>query len=195
MIRFNAEAQRRGERPNLYFQIPFSAPQRLCVKTPLIPAMIRVEHLFLSPGHNFFGRHGKPADEHPVLAVREVECVAGRGLRGDRFFDYKPDYKGQVTFFAAEIHDELCVLLQTWDRDPSVYRRNIITRGVDLNTLIGVEFEIQGVRFLGCAECTPCYWMDRAFAPGAEAALKDRGGLRAKILTDGILRVTGAPPA
>jgi MOSC domain-containing protein YiiM len=157
--------------------------------------MIRVEHLFLSPGHNFFGRHGKPADEHPVLAVREVECVAGRGLRGDRFFDYKPDYKGQVTFFAAEIHDELCVLLQTWDRDPSVYRRNIITRGVDLNTLIGVEFEIQGVRFLGCAECTPCYWMDRAFAPGAEAALKDRGGLRAKILTDGILRVTGAPPA
>ncbi len=151
--------------------------------------MIRVEHLFLSPGHNYFGHHGKPADEHPILAVPEVECVAGRGLRGDRFFDYKPDYKGQITFFAGEIHDELCVLLQTWDREPSVYRRNVITRGVDLNTLIGAEFEIQGVRFRGSAECSPCYWMDRAFAPGAEAALKGRGGLRAKILTDGVLRV------
>jgi MOSC domain-containing protein YiiM len=65
----------------------------------------------------------------------------------------------------------------------------VITRGLDLNSLVGREFEIQGVRFLGTAECSPCYWMDRAFAPGAEAALKKRGGLRAKILTDGLLRV------
>lgn len=151
--------------------------------------MIRVARLFVSPGHNYFGHSGRPAGEHPILAVPEVECVAGRGLRGDRFFDYKPDYKGQITFFAGEIYDELCVLLQTWDREPSAFRRNVITRGVDLNTLIGAEFEIQGVRFLGCAECSPCYWMDRAFAPGAEAALKGRGGLRAKILTDGVLRV------
>jgi Uncharacterized protein conserved in bacteria len=155
--------------------------------------MIRVEHLFLSPGHNFFGHHGKPPSEHPILSVPEVECVAGRGLRGDRFFDYKPDYKGQITFFAAEVHDELCATLLPAPRaslpPPSVYRRNVITRGVDLDTLIGVEFEIQGVRFLGTAECSPCYWMDQAFAPGAEAALKGRGGLRAKILTDGLLRV------
>ncbi len=151
--------------------------------------MIRIEHLYLSPGHNYFGHHGKPADEHPMLAVPEVECVAGRGLRGDRFFDFKPDYKGQVTFFAGEIYDELCVALDVCDREPSAFRRNVITRGVDLNALIGVEFEVQGVRFLGSAECSPCYWMDRAFAPGAEAALKGRGGLRAKILSDGVLRV------
>lgn len=151
--------------------------------------MIRIEHLYLSPGHNYFGHHGKPADEHPMLAVPEVECVAGRGLRGDRFFDYKPDYKGQITFFAGEIYDELCVTLEVCDREPSAFRRNVITRGVDLNTLIGVEFEVQGVRFLGSAECSPCYWMDRAFAPGAEATLKGRGGLRAKILSDGVLRV------
>lgn len=150
--------------------------------------MIRIEHLYLSPGHNYFGHHGKPADEHPMLAVPEVECVAGRGLRGDRFFDYKPDYKGQITFFAGEIYDELCAALEVCDREPSAFRRNVITRGVDLNTLIGVEFEIQGVRFLGSAECSPCYWMDRAFATGTEAALKGRGGLRAKILSDGVLR-------
>lgn len=152
--------------------------------------MIRVEHLYLSPGHNYFGHHGQAAGEHPLLAVPEVECVAGRGLRGDRFFDYKPDYKGQVTFFAAEVHDELCIVLQTWDREPSVYRRNIITRGVDLNTLIGQTFSIQGIDFLGVSECTPCHWMDKAFGPGAESALKNRGGLRAKILTSGLLRLS-----
>ena len=48
--------------------------------------MIRVEHLFISPGHNFFGHHGQPAGEHPTLSVEEIECVAGRGIRGDRFY-------------------------------------------------------------------------------------------------------------
>lgn len=153
--------------------------------------MIRIEHLYLSPGHNYFGHHGKPADEHPIVAVPEVECVAGRGLQGDRFFDYKPDYKGQITFFSAEIYDELCGRLDTRDRPPSVFRRNVITRGVDLNTLIGQTFTLQGVTFQGAAECSPCYWMDQAFAPGTEAALKGRGGLRAKILTSGRLRVDG----
>jgi MOSC domain-containing protein YiiM len=59
---------------------------------------------------------------------------------------------------------------------------------VDLNTLIGREFEIQGVRFYGTDECRPCYWMDRAIAPGAEDFLKGRGGLRAQILSDSTLR-------
>jgi MOSC domain-containing protein YiiM len=64
----------------------------------------------------------------------------------------------------------------------------VITRGVDLNEFIGKEFEIQGVRFFGTQESAPCYWMDGAFAPGAQAFLKGRGGLRAKILCDGELR-------
>jgi MOSC domain-containing protein YiiM len=151
--------------------------------------MIRIEHLYLSPGHNYFGHHGQAASEHPLIAVPEVECVAGRGLRGDRFFDYKPDYKGQITFFDGAIYDELCILFDLHDKEPSAFRRNVITRGVELNSLIGVEFEIQGVRFFGCAECSPCNWMNQAFGPGTEEALKGRGGLRAKILNDGILRV------
>lgn len=154
--------------------------------------MFRVEHLYLSPGHNFFGHHGLQAGKHPIIAVPEIECVAGHGIRGDRFFDFKPDYKGQITFFSGEIYDELCVRFDLWDREPSVFRRNIITRGIDLNTLIGLEFILQGVAFLGAAECSPCHWMDEAFASGTEAALKNRGGLRAKILTDGWLRAT--PP-
>jgi len=69
----------------------------------------------------------------------------------------------------------------------SLARRNVTTRGVDLNELIGQDIELQGVRFLGMEECRPCYWMDRAFAPGSHEFLKGRGGLRAKILTDGKL--------
>jgi MOSC domain-containing protein YiiM len=65
----------------------------------------------------------------------------------------------------------------------------VLTRDADLNALIGQEFEVQGVRFLGTRECSPCYWMDQAFAPGAEAWLKGRGGLRAKILSSGWLKV------
>ena len=153
-------------------------------------AAIRIQHLYLSPGHNFFGHHDQPAGDHPMLEVPEMHCLAGRGIDGDRFLDFKPDYKGQITFFAHEIYRDLCARLGVWDKPPSVFRRNVITTGIDLNTLIGHEFEIQHVRFLGIAECTPCHWQDGAFAPGTENALQNQGGLRAKILSDGILRTT-----
>jgi MOSC domain-containing protein YiiM len=148
---------------------------------------VKIRQLYISPGHNFFGHHGQAPGGNQTLPVAEIECVAGRGILGDRFFDYKPGYKGQITFFAMEvfaaISDELCV----WDKAPSVFRRNVITEGADLSRLIGVEFEIQGVWFRGEEECRPCHWMNRAFAPGAEQFLKGRGGLRASILKGGKL--------
>ena len=143
--------------------------------------------IYLSLGHNFFGRHNKAALGHQIVSVSEVDCVAGSGLVGDRFFDYKPGYKGQVTFFAHEVYQSLCTQLQVSGFEPSVFRRNIITRGLDLNALIGQEFEIQGVRFAGVEESKPCYWMNQAFAEGAEEAMKGNGGLRARILTNGVL--------
>lgn len=151
---------------------------------------MEVCHLFISPGHNFVGHHGREPDTHPMLETLEIECLAGRGIRGDRYFDFKNDYKGQVTFFSLEVFDELCSALQMHDRSPSLARRNVITRDVDLNELISAEFEVQGVRFRGTEECRPCYWMDRAFVPGAQELLKGRGGLRARILTNGRLRST-----
>jgi MOSC domain-containing protein YiiM len=146
--------------------------------------------LYLSPGHNFFGHHGREPDNFPAIEVPALDCVTGRGIRGDRFFDYKVDYKGQITFFAIEIFDRLCEAFTARDCAPALLRRNVITRGVDLNRFIDQEFEIQGIRFYGTGECKPCYWMDRAIAPGAENFLKGRGGLRARILSDGILRTT-----
>lgn len=149
---------------------------------------MRIRHIFISPGHNFKGHHGREPDSHPVLELDEVQCVAGKGLVGDRYFDCAPDYKGQVTFFEWETYLDLCRRLVVQDKLPSVLRRNIIVEGLDLLSLIGREFSIHEVRFFGVEECSPCYWMDRAFAPGAETVLKGHGGLRAKVLNDGWLR-------
>jgi MOSC domain-containing protein YiiM len=156
---------------------------------------LRIEHLYVSAGHNFFGHNGQPPGTHETEERAEIVCVAGRGIEGDRFFDYKAEYKGQITFFAGEVFDALCAQLGVSDKAPSVLRRNVITRGVDLETLFSAEFEVQGVRFQGMGECKPCYWMDHAFGPGAEAALQGRGGLRAKILSTGRLAITEAVAA
>ena len=153
-------------------------------------AAMEICHLFISPGHNFVGHHGREPDTHPTIEISEIECVAGRGIGGDRYFDFKDDYKGQITFFSEEVFDELCSTMEIQACSPALARRNVITRGVDLNEWIGQEFEVQGIRFLGMEECRPCYWMDSAFAPGTQEFLKGRGGLRAKILTNGRLRST-----
>ena len=151
----------------------------------------RIRHIFISPGHNFVGHHGKPPGEHPTVEVREARCVTGRGIEGDRYFDFKDDYKGQITFFDWDTYESVCAQFGIREKSPGVFRRNIITEGVNLNALVGTEFEVQGVRFLGTQESAPCNWMNTVFAEGAEAALKGRGGLRAKILCDGVLRVDG----
>jgi MOSC domain-containing protein YiiM len=149
----------------------------------------RVARIYISPGHNFYGRYGLAAGEHPAISVSQVECIAGKGLVGDRFFDYRVHYKGQITFFAWETYEDLCRRFEVAGKDPGVFRRNVVTRGADLNEWIGKQFEIQGVLFEGTQEASPCPWMDQAFCKGAEAAMKGRGGLRAKILTDGLMRV------
>ena len=94
---------------------------------------MKIVALYISAGHNFFGHHELPPGENPTQAVGEVECVAGQGLKGDRFFDYKPDYAGQVSFFAQEVHDELCQHFKLTGVRTEVYRRNIVTSGRDLN--------------------------------------------------------------
>ena len=69
---------------------------------------VSIRHLYISPEHNFFGYHGMEPGKSPIIEVQEVECVAGRGIRGDRFFDYREDYKGQITFFAIEVFNAVC---------------------------------------------------------------------------------------
>lgn len=149
-----------------------------------------VEGIWISPGHDFRGRHGKGRLENGIVALDVVECVAGRGLAGDRYFDFKEGFKGQVTFFSAEVLDELRG--KYGEVDVTVLRRNVLVRGGDLEGLVGKRFSVQGVVFEGSEECKPCYWMDEAVGEGAEEFLKAkcRGGLRARILSGGKLQIS-----
>ncbi len=156
---------------------------------------VEICHIYISPGHNFVGHYGREPDQFPMVEVPEVECVAGRGLSGDRYFDFKTDYKGQATFFSLEAFDELCAALQLKGIPASAVRRNIFTRDVDLNDLIGKDFEVQGVRFYGTEESRPCEWMNRTLGLGARQFLEGRGGLRARILSDGTVRSIAAVAA
>lgn len=148
---------------------------------------IKIKAIYISKGHDFAGRHGMGRLNHGIEPVDSIECVAGAGIVGDRYFNHKEDYKGQITFFDLAVHERISKEFDLPDLDPSLYRRNVITSGIDLNTLIGKRFTIQGIEFEGSEECRPCYWMDESVKPGVHEALKGFGGLRARILNDGTL--------
>lgn len=152
---------------------------------------VRLLDIFISAGHDYWGKRGEGRMQHGITRVEEVECVAGKGLKGDRYFGYKPDFKGQVTFFDAEVFEEVRAHFKLPKLPASVFRRNLIVQGADLTKWLGKRFVFQGIEFEGAQECKPCEWMSRVIADGAEEFLKPRfrGGLRAKIRTSGVLRV------
>ena len=153
---------------------------------------LKIENIFISSGHNYFGHHGKAPDDFPLIEVQRIGCVAGHGIRGDRFFDFRKNYKGQITFFSMEIFRKLEAAFGLTSKSPGVLRRNVIVSDVDLNELIGADFEIQGVQLHGTGHCKPCYWLDTAFAPGTEKFLQRNGGLRAEIVSDGAIEIGDA---
>lgn len=152
---------------------------------------IVIRQIFVSPDHNYFGHHGQPAGTAPTVEVNSIECVAGRGIAGDRFFDYKPDYKGQITFFAWETYEAIREALAVPELTAAAFRRNVLVAGMDLKALENRRFAIRDVLFEGAGEAKPCYWMNQAVAAGAEAWLAGRGGLRARIIRGG--RLTTGP--
>ena len=158
------------------------------------PPTLLVHRIFISDGHNFFGRHGRAPATHAIREVAAVECVAGRGLRGDRFFDSPENHKGQVTLFALETFEALRLALERPEAAASALRRNLLVSGAELNEFVGCEFELQEIRLIGVEECRPCYWMNTAIGPGAEDWLRGRGGLRCRILTSGWLRTRVEAP-
>lgn len=153
---------------------------------------VTIRHLYISPGHNFFGRHGQPAAENPTVEVKTIRCRAGHGVEGDRFFDYKENYPGQITFFSWDIFEAAKQRFAVPALSPGAFRRNVVIAGVDITQLIGRRFTLGGVEFEGTVESKPCYWMEQAVAPGAEEWLRGNGGLRARILSDGPLAVGAA---
>ncbi len=148
---------------------------------------IQIHDLFISDGHDFKGRKGLGRLNHETLSVDSARCVAGKGIEGDRFFGYRDDFKGQITFISLEmiagIEQELDIQID----DRRKFRRNVVTSGVDLNALVGKTFRIGQTCFSGTEQCRPCFWMDEAVSDGAFAAMETRGGLRCRILDSGTL--------
>ncbi len=176
---------------NLNHRFGFTVKRWRRIISVVVSIEFEIRYLFVSSGHNFVGHQREMPGAVPSMEVPEIRCVTRQGITGDRYYGYKNGQRGNITFFEEETYQDLCLQFGVWDRGPEVFRRNVITHGFNLNELIGVEFELQGVHFFGDEECRPCFWMERAFAPGAEKAMKGRGGLRATILSDGVLRRSG----
>ncbi len=130
--------------------------------------------------------------QHDAVSRESAELITGRGIRGDRYFDKRKNHKGQVTLMTMEAIDEIRRHFDLPDLSVRVFRRNLIVSRVDLAKLIDQEFEIQNVRFKGTQECSPCRWMDQVVGPGAKAFMQKnfRGGLRAAVLSDGIIKAS-----
>lgn len=148
---------------------------------------VDIKNIWISPGHDFRGRHGKGRDAHGQEARQSINCVAGKGIEGDRYFGFKEDFKGQITFFSESVASSLGEALRVEGFDRSAMRRNVLVDGIDLNTLIGKRFRLGELILTGSEECAPCYWMDEAVGKGAHEFLKGNGGLRCRIDKSGTL--------
>jgi MOSC domain-containing protein YiiM len=138
-----------------------------------------------------------PEAEAPMRVVERAVARAGRGLEGDRYaagagtFSNAASRGHDLTLIAAESLDAL--VLPSGERIAYAdARRNIVTRGIDLDALIGRRFRVGDVECLGQRQCEPCAHLERLTAPGALRGLVHRGGLRADVVGDGTIEV-GAP--
>jgi len=127
-------------------------------------------------------------------SVNEAHAVPGKGLEGDRYFNRTgtfsthPAGDNELTLIEIEAIDALrgeCKL----EMKPADARRNIVTRGVALNHLVGREFKIGTVSLRGIRLCEPCSHLESLTMPGVKSGLVHRGGLRAQVLTEGMIRV------
>ena len=139
-----------------------------------------------------------PAAEADMQLLTTAHARAGRGLDGDRYAtgagtfsprgDRRPGY--DLTLIAAETLDELTAAGHTVDF--AATRRNVLTRGIDVNALVGRTFRIGDILCQGRRLCEPCAHLDQLSGPGLLRPLIHQGGLRADILTDGEVRVGAA---
>lgn len=122
----------------------------------------------------------------PRRSLERAELVAGRGIVGDRYANgtgYWSDPRWpdqELTLVEGELEDAL-------DLPPGALRRNLVTRGVVLDDLIGRQFTIGETLLEGVRPCDPCMHIEALTRPGLFAQLAGRGGLRARILRGGTI--------
>jgi MOSC domain-containing protein YiiM len=140
----------------------------------------RVEGIYISADHGDL--------PEPVESVR---ALAGRGLEGNRYFFADAPAGTALTLIAAEA-------VEAMEREhgisiePRESRRNVVTRGIDVNALVGMRFRIGEVECEGVELCEPCTTLEGMTKPGVIKGLAHRGGLNADILSDGAINVGDA---
>lgn len=132
----------------------------------------------------------------PMRSLTVAKAIPGKGLDGDRYaakagtFTPRSDrLRGyDITLIESEVLDTVALADGTRLK-PDESRRNVVTKGIDLNALVGHEFRIGPVRAFGQRLCEPCVHLQRLTRPGVVAGLVHKGGLRADVLSDGEIRV------
>jgi hypothetical protein len=127
----------------------------------------------------------------PIVSRTWVDVLPGSGIVGDRYArglghwsDPKwPDQ--ELTMLEAEVAEALAI-------DPGALRRNVVIRGVRLDELIGVRFQISGAVLEGVRPCDPCQYLETLTRPGVTRALVGRGGLRVRVITSGRIHLGDA---
>ena len=134
-----------------------------------------------------------PESDQEMTSANEVEVKAGSGIVGDRYavgsgtFS-KPQPDREITLIEAEAI-EAVVHEYEFELAANETRRNLVTRDVPLNHLVGKEFLVGEVRIRGIRLCEPCAHLETLTGKKVLRALTHRGGLRAQVLTDGHVRV------
>lgn len=143
---------------------------------------MRIERLFIGTA------------ERRQVEHTQVQVQAGTGIVGDRYFG-RADEPGQnITFIEAEVLEDFA-RCHGRAHDLSISHRNVVTRGVRLNGLLGREFSVGGLRFKGVELCEPCMGLGQALAsaeldaPAIVRFFAHRGGLRADVLVGGTLGI------
>jgi MOSC domain-containing protein YiiM len=142
---------------------------------------------------NIHSIHIASAAKEPMQEVGEVQAIPGVGLKGDRYAlklgtFYKPEPDFELTLIEAEAIEAIRIEYKV-ELAPGELRRNLVTRGVPLNHLVGREFRIGEVHIRGIRLCEPCNHLEALTQRPVVIPLRHRGGLRDQILTEGTIRV------
>jgi MOSC domain-containing protein YiiM len=138
-----------------------------------------------------------PSPHETPRPVERVQAVAGKGLEGDRYFRgvgtfYEPAKDGQdLTLIEAEAIEGLAEDTGI-ELEPGEARRNVVTRGIALNDLVGRRFAVGEIECIGRRLCDPCSHLESLTTPGVLKGLVDRGGLRADVVNGGEIAVGAA---
>ncbi len=136
------------------------------------------------------------AGETPMQAVSNVELVAGRGIVGDRYYNYCGTFSKKL----AGLPDVELTLIESekitdFNNDfgfsfaEGDFRRNIVTEGVDLNSLVDQAFFVGAIQLKGIRLCEPCAHLSGVLAPELLPGMVHKAGLRAQILDDGAIHL------